>query len=166
MQYVLLISFFICNASFADEGISHRRLGTIQILAEEENQSTLFENVQNVSTLAGDNLLKARGVSLGETLKNEVGISSTSYGPTASRPIIRGLEGDRIRILQNGLGILDASGASQDHAVPIDPLLMDSVEIVRGPLSLLYCSTAVGGVINILTNRTHSQYEEGFHGAA
>lgn len=140
------------------------RLGTIEILADKDN-SSLFESVQNQTTLTGDELLKVRSVSLGETLKNEVGVTSTQYGPNASRPVIRGIDGDRIRILQNGLGVLDASGASQDHAVPIDPLLIDSVEIVRGPLSLLYGSSAVGGVINILTNRTHGEYEDGFYGA-
>ncbi len=155
---------FLLQTSLAEDVKEHRHLGKIIVLGEGD-QSSLFESVQNVTTLSGDKLLKVRGVSLGETLKNEVGVSSTSYGPIASRPVIRGLDGDRIRILQNGLGILDASGASQDHAVPIDPLLMDEVEIVRGPLSLLYGSSAIGGVVNILTNRTHTQYEGGFQGA-
>ncbi len=163
------IPFLIAlNVSFSfadDDPTHHHKLGRIIVL-DEEDQSTLFESVQNVTTLSGDDLLRVRATSLGETLKNEVGVSSTSYGPNASRPVIRGLDGDRVRILQNGLGILDASGASQDHAVSIDPLLMDGVEIVRGPLSLLYGSSAIGGVVNILTNRTHSQFEEGFHGAA
>jgi iron complex outermembrane recepter protein len=154
---------FLANAD--DDPTHHHKIGKIVVLGNAD-ESTLFENVQNVTTLSGDKLLKVRATSLGETLKNEVGISSTSYGPNASRPVIRGLDGDRIRILQNGLGVLDASGASQDHAVSIDPLLMDGVEIVRGPFSLLYGSSAIGGVVNILTNRTHSQYEEGFHGAA
>jgi iron complex outermembrane recepter protein len=129
------------------------------------NESSLFESVPTVSILSGDRLTKRLGVSLGETLSHEVGVSSSSYGPAASRPIIRGLDGDRIRILQNSLGILDASGASQDHAVSLDPLLMDKIEIVRGPLSLLYGSNALGGVVNILTNRTHDAYENGFSGA-
>lgn len=158
-----LIFFVLFENAFANEA-NRSHLGTIEILADKDN-SSLFESVQNQTTLTGDQLLKVRGVSLGETLKNEVGVTSTQYGPNASRPVIRGLDGDRIRILQNGLGVLDASGASQDHAVPIDPLLMDSVEIVRGPLSLLYGSSAVGGVVNVLTNRTHGDYEEGFYGA-
>ncbi|MCC6137592.1 MAG: TonB-dependent receptor [Bdellovibrionaceae bacterium] len=154
------------NLVFADDGPSHHhKMGKIVVLGDAD-QSTLFDNVQNVTTLSGDKLLRVRATSLGETLKNEVGVSSTSYGPNSSRPVIRGLDGDRIRILQNGLGVLDASGASQDHAVSIDPLLMDGVEIVRGPLSLLYGSSAIGGVVNILTNRTHGLFEEGLHGAA
>ena len=168
MLRVSLPFFIALNVSFSfadDDPSHHHKLGRIIVL-DEEDQSTLFESVQNVTTLSGDDLLRVRATSLGETLKNEVGVSSTSYGPNASRPVIRGLDGDRVRILQNGLGILDASGASQDHAVSVDPLLMDGVEIVRGPLSLLYGSSAIGGVVNILTNRTHSQFEEGFHGAA
>ncbi len=161
----IFIALNVTHSLAEDDPSHHHKLGRILVL-DEADKSTLFERVQNVTTLSGDSLLRVRATSLGETLKNEVGVSSTSYGPNASRPVIRGLDGDRIRILQNGLGILDASGASQDHAVSIDPLLMDGVEIVRGPLSLLYGSSAIGGVVNILTNRTHSQFEEGFHGAA
>ncbi len=157
------LSFSVAFAQSMDHTHKHT-LGKIEIIASAD-ESSLFDKVQNVTTLSGDELLKVRGNSLGETLKNEVGITSTSYGPNTSRPVIRGLDGERIRILQNGLGVLDASGASQDHAVPIDPLLMDSVEIVRGPLSLLYGSSAVGGVVNVITNRTHNQFEEGFHSA-
>lgn len=168
MLRLLLLSIVITQTAIAfadDDPTHHHKTGKIIVL-DQADESTLFESVQNVSTLSGDKLLKVRATSLGETLKNEVGVTSTSYGPNSSRPVIRGLDGDRIRILQNGLGVLDASGASQDHAVSIDPLLMDGVEIVRGPLSLLYGSSAIGGVVNILTNRTHGQFEEGFHGAA
>lgn len=153
------------HSALAHENNRSHNLDKIMVLGNFD-ESSLFDVVPNVTTLSGDKLLKKRGSSLGETLKNEVGVTSSGYGPNSSRPIIRGLDGDRIRILQNGLGVLDASGASQDHAVPIDPLMMDSIEIVRGPLSLLYGSSAIGGVVNILTNRTHEQYEEGFHGAA
>lgn len=143
---------------------SPHKLEHITVLGNYDD-SSLFDVVQNATTLTGDNLLKKQKSTLGETLRNEVGVTSSGYGPNASRPIIRGLDGDRIRILQNGLGVLDASGASQDHALPIDPLMMDNIEIVRGPLSLLYGSSAIGGVVNVITNRTHDHYDEGFHGA-
>lgn len=129
------------------------------------HKSSLLDQIPTVSTLEGDALLKRRATSLGETLKNEVGVNTTGYGPTASRPTIRGLDGDRIRILQNGIGVLDASGASQDHAVPVDPLTAEAIEIVRGPITLLYGSSAVGGVVNIRNSRIHEEVSEGMTGA-
>lgn len=143
----------------------HHEIQKIKVL-EGQQKNSLSDTITATSVISGDELMKKRGVSLGETLNQEVGVSSTSYGPAASRPIIRGLGGDRVRILQNGLGILDASGASQYHAISLDPLSMDKIEIIRGPLSLLYGSSALGDVINILTNRTHEQMEKGFSAAA
>lgn len=105
------------------------------------------------SVLAGERLLLRRAGSLGETLAAEPGISSTWFGPGASRPVIRGLGGDRIRILQGGIGTLDASVVSPDHAVALDPLLIERIEIVRGPATLLYGGSAIGGVVNVIDGR-------------
>lgn len=102
------------------------------------------------SVLAGQRLLLQRTATLGETLAGEPGISSTWFGPGASRPVIRGLGGDRVRILQGGVGTLDASVISPDHAVTLDPLLVDRIEIVRGPATLLYGGSAIGGVVNVI----------------
>lgn len=126
-----------------------------------KNESSLINFIPSVSQLKEKELLKRREVTLGETLKHEPGIQNTSYGPNAGRPIIRGLEGDRIRILQNGLGTLDASSQSVDHAIPVDMLTVDKLEVVRGPMSLLYGSSAVGGVVNIVNNRIHREFSEG-----
>lgn len=126
-----------------------------------KNESSLVNFIPSVSQLKEKELLKRREVTLGETLKHEPGIQNTSYGPNAGRPIIRGLEGDRIRILQNGLGTLDASSQSVDHAIPVDMLTVDKLEVVRGPMSLLYGSSAVGGVVNIVNNRIHREFSEG-----
>jgi len=111
------------------------------------------EQAQPVSVLSGQELLFRQQPSLGETVSTMPGVSSTYFGPGASRPVIRGLDGDRIRVLQNGLGTLDASAASPDHAVSIDPMIIDRVEVVRGPATLLYGPQAVGGVVNTLDNR-------------
>lgn len=124
-------------------------------------ESSLVNFIPAASQLKQKQLLKRREVTLGDTLKNEVGIQSSSFGPNASRPIIRGLEGDRIRVLQNGLGTLDASSQSVDHAIPIDTMTIDRVEVVRGPMALLYGSSAVGGVVNIVNNRIHREFSEG-----
>lgn len=126
-----------------------------------KEESSLSNFIPSASVMKEKTILKRRETSLGDTLKNEVGIQTTSFGPSSGRPIIRGLDGNRIRILQNGLGTLDASSQSLDHAIPIDTLTIDKVEIVRGPMSLLYGSSAVGGVVNIVNNRIHREYMEG-----
>ena len=94
---------------------------------------------------AGDALLLRSQGTLGETLDGTPGVSSSYFGPNASRPIIRGQEGDRIRILQNSGSSVDASGLSNDHAVPSDPVSMERIEVLRGPGALLYGGSAVGG---------------------
>ncbi|MES2526972.1 MAG: TonB-dependent receptor [Bdellovibrionota bacterium] len=124
-------------------------------------ESSLSSFIPSASVMKEKEILKRRESSLGDTLKNEVGIQTTSFGPSSGRPIIRGLDGNRIRVLQNGLGTLDASSQSLDHAIPIDTLTIDKVEIVRGPMSLLYGSSAVGGVVNIVNNRIHREYFDG-----
>lgn len=111
------------------------------------------EVVQPTSVLAGQKLTQQRQGTLGETLALEPGISSTSFGPGASRPVIRGLGGDRIRVLSGGIGTLDASVISPDHAISLDPLLIERIEIVRGPATLLYGGSAIGGVVNVIDAR-------------
>jgi len=127
--------------------------------------SDLFELVPPVSVLGGRELVRRRARTLGETLNELPGVSSTWFGPNASRPVIRGLDGDRIRILQNGLGMIDASSASVDHAVAADPLVIDRVEVVRGPAALLYGGSAVGGVVNVLDNRIPQESIQGPRGS-
>jgi iron complex outermembrane receptor protein len=114
---------------------------------------SLSELATPADVLSGEELHQRQESTLGETLSSEPGVSSTYFGPNASRPIIRGQGGDHIRILNNGIGPLDASAASPDHAVSIDPMNVKRVEIVRGPAALLYGPTAVGGAINVIDNR-------------
>jgi iron complex outermembrane recepter protein len=111
------------------------------------------EIAQPASVLGGRRLDVARQSSLGETLAGEPGVSSTYFGPGASRPVVRGMGSDRIRVLTSGVGTMDASVVSPDHAVSIDPLLIDRVELVRGPAALLYGGSAIGGVVNIIDSR-------------
>lgn len=114
---------------------------------------TLFEQAQPVSILTGENLELRLQPTLGETLNGEPGVSSTYFAPGASRPIIRGLGDDRIRVLQNGTSALDVSNVSPDHAVTTEPLTTESIEVVRGPATLLYGPNGVGGVVNVIDNR-------------
>jgi iron complex outermembrane receptor protein len=120
--------------------------------------------VSPTSTLYGDALTLRRADSLGETLNGLPGISTTTYGPMVGRPIIRGMDGDRIRLLQNGVASFDASSLSYDHAVPEDLLSVEHVEIVRGPAALLYGGNAIGGVVNTIDNRIPREPIKGITG--
>lgn len=112
-----------------------------------------FDLAQGTSVLVSDQLRRNIASTLGATLATTPGVNATYYGPGASRPIIRGLGGDRVRMLDNGVGSLDASNVSPDHNVSVEPLLVDRIEVLRGPATLLYGSSAVGGVVNVIDNR-------------
>jgi iron complex outermembrane receptor protein len=90
---------------------------------------------------------------IGEVIARQPGVSATSFSPGASRPVLRGMQGERIRVLTDGIGSIDVSNTSADHAVTIDPITAQRVEIIRGPASLLYGSSAIGGVVNVLDKR-------------
>ena len=113
---------------------------------------TAFDLAQGTSVLAGGELRRLAQTTLGETLATTPGVSSTYYGPGASRPVIRGLGGDRIRVLDNGVGALDASNVSPDHNTALEPLFASRIEVLRGPSTLLYGSSAVGGAVNVIDN--------------
>jgi iron complex outermembrane recepter protein len=112
---------------------------------------------QPSQALGGDRLSLQRAATLGQTLDGLPGVASTWFGPNASRPSIRGLDGDRVRLLDNSGASVDASSLSFDHAVAIDPLVVERVEVLRGPAALLYGGNATGGVVNTLDNRIPRQ---------
>ncbi|WER46175.1 TonB-dependent receptor [Cupriavidus sp. WKF15] len=127
--------------------------------------SELNDMVAPVSSLSGDALSLRQNSTLGETLDKLPGVSSSYFGPNASRPVIRGLDGDRIKVLQNGGSTVDASTLSYDHAVPVDPLVAERIEVVRGPAALMYGGNAIGGVVNVIDNRIPKEPIEGIGGA-
>ncbi|MEO8141599.1 MAG: TonB-dependent receptor [Sphingomicrobium sp.] len=116
-----------------------------------------------VSVLSGQELTSAIRPSLGDTLTRLPGVSASSFGPTASRPILRGLGGDRIRVLTDGIGSFDVSASSADHAVAINPLTADRIEVLRGPAALPFGSSAIGGVVNVIDSRIPRRSEEPLH---
>ena len=120
------------------------------------------ELAQSVTVVAGDELDRNRAATLGETLANQLGVSSSYFGAGASRPIIRGLAGARVQMLEDGIDTMDAATVSDDHAVTVEPLAADQIEIFRGPTTLLYGSGAVGGVINTVTTRVPGQRAGGW----
>lgn len=146
---------------FSTSAFAHTEELQVIEVGHGRHSSTLVDFIPSISKIEGKELINRREVTLGDTIKHEPGVQSTSFGPNAGRPIIRGLDGDRIRILQNGLGTLDASSQSADHALPIDTLTIDKVEIVRGPTALLYGSSAVGGVVNVINSRIHKEFTPG-----
>ena len=124
------------------------------------------ESVIAASVLTADELAARSASSIGELLRTEPGLSSTFFGPAASRPIIRGLGGDRVSVLDAGIGSIDASSVSDDHAVAVEPATAERVEIVRGAASLFYGSSAAGGVVNVFDGRMPSTVpESGVDGA-
>ena len=119
-----------------------------------------------VSILSGRELSLKRESTLGDTLNGIPGVAATHFGPNASRPVIRGLDAERVRIMQNGVGVLDASSLSFDHAVTIDPLVIEQIDVVRGPAALLYGGSAVGGVVNAIDHRIPTESVTGVIGRA
>lgn len=109
--------------------------------------------LQGTSVVTGETLQRELRPTIGETLARQPGVSATSFGPNASRPILRGFQGERIRVLTDGIGSIDVSNTSVDHPVVIDPLLADRIEVLRGPSALLFGSSAIGGVVNVIDKR-------------
>lgn len=106
-----------------------------------------------VAVIAGEELDTKKAATLGETVAREVGVQSSFFGAGVGRPIIRGQEGARVQVLEGGIGSLDASTVSADHAVSIEPFLADQIEILKGPSTLLYGSGAIGGAVNVVDGR-------------
>ncbi|MBX9636610.1 MAG: TonB-dependent receptor, partial [Nitrosomonas sp.] len=107
----------------------------------------------NTSTLKGRSLRLQQGNTLGQTLNEELGVSNASFGPGVGIPVIRGLTGSRVRILQNGIGTHDATSLSPDHAVAIDPLFAEEIRIMRGPEIVRYGGNAIGGIVDVNDHR-------------
>lgn len=124
------------------------------------------EIAQPASVLSGDRLTLRLAPTLGETLDGLPGVASTWFGPNSNRPTIRGMDGDRVRLLDNAGASVDASNLSYDHAVALDPLAVERIEVLRGPASLLYGGNATGGVVNTIDNRIPRSALDGLGGRA
>jgi iron complex outermembrane receptor protein len=125
-----------------------------------------FDSYQPTAVLAGQDLLKQLGTTVGATLSTQPGVAERSMGPGPSRPVIRGLDGDRVLILEDGQRVGDLSSQSSDHGVPINPANASRIEVVRGPATLLYGSNAIGGLVNIISDTIPTQRVTGTHGSA
>ncbi len=123
---------------------------------------TLYQPAQAFSP---EDIQRRATVSLGELLDWEPGLTMRSLGSVPARPVIRGMDGDRVLVLDNGERIGDLSEITPDHSIAMDPMSADRVEVVRGPASLLYGSSALGGVINVFTDDTPRMWSKGTSGA-
>ena len=119
---------------------------------------------QAVASLDGDQLREHAASTLGETLNGLPGVSSASFGPGVGLPVIRGQSDNRVKVMQDSIGTMDASAASPDHAVSAEALLASRIEVLRGPAALRYGSGAIGGVVNVLDNRIPEQLPDGVEG--
>lgn len=143
---------FTANAQTPDQGGYHERISN-EIVVTALLPRTQTDVLAGVSVITGEKLERDLRGTIGETLARQPGVSSTSFGPNASRPILRGLQGERVRVLTDGIGSFDVSNTSVDHAVAINPLTADRIEVLRGPAALLYGSSAIGGVVNVIDAR-------------
>ncbi len=129
------------------------RLGGIKeqvtVTASGAEQST-FDAFQSVVTLGTNEIAQRNPISIGEVLEREPGVAKRSFGPGTARPVIRGFDGDRVLVLQNGVRVGSIGSSSGDHGEPIDPLSVERLEVVKGPATLLWGSNAIGGVVNAL----------------
>jgi len=147
--YKTILSASIYGMIFSTAKAQTSNLEITATGSQEATQSILTPT----KVLQGDELLNKLGTTLGATLANELGVSATGYGAGSSRPVIRGLEGSRVQILQNGLSVGDVSNISQDHAVGNNMQNAHQVEILRGAAALLYGSGSSGGLVNVVNDR-------------
>ena len=129
----------------------------VTVSANGTEQST-FDAIASVNSVDSNKIIERAAVGLGEVLDNESGVSKRSFGPGNSRPVIRGFDGDRVKVTTDGVSVGSLASQSGDHSEPIDTLALERIEVVKGPATLLYGSSAIGGVVNAI-----SGHDEGVH---
>lgn len=152
MLSVLMISHVQAEEQVTEEGL---QLDKVVISAHSFDQGQ-DEMSQPASLLNGEDLIRQRSNNLGETLSTQVGIHNSSYGLAVGRPVIRGMSGARVKVLQGGIDSLDASTVSPDHGVNVDIHSANKIEVLRGPATIMYGSGAFGGVVNVVDERIPS----------
>lgn len=137
-----------------------------QLVVKAPRTQAASKAARPVTVLSTDELQSKLGTTIGDTLKNEPGITSQSFGPGVGTPVIRGQSGARVRVMQNSLGNNDVSSLSPDHANGVEPILVERVDVLRGPSTLLYGSGAIGGIVNVIDNRIPEQLPDKLLGGA
>lgn len=152
MKKFIPLLFIVSHAAVADKV---QELDTLVVSAPVTTETS--KSAKPVTVLKGDALQTKIGTTIGDTLKNELGITSQSFGAGVGSPVIRGQAGPRVQVLQNSLGNNDAASLSPDHANGVEPILAERIEVLRGPSTLLYGNGAIGGIVNVLDNRIPEQ---------
>ena len=151
--HLLTLTFGLCLAAFevfADQEHHGYEIEEVVVTAHPLSADGL---AQPVDELRGEELDRKIADSIGATVAREPGIHSSSFGPAVGRPVIHGLDGARVRIMEDHVDTMDVSTASADHAVSVDPFIANEIEILKGPATLLYGSGAIGGVVDVHTGR-------------
>ncbi|MGB3625781.1 MAG: TonB-dependent receptor, partial [Henriciella sp.] len=139
----------IAQSASTDETEGPERLSTVIVSGVGPERET-DEMIGNASSVSRDEIVEQLQASLGNTLDSQPGVSTTHFGQAASRPVLRGLGAERVLVLTNGIGVIDASAASPDHQVASDGIDAEKIEILRGPAALAYGGQAIGGVVNVI----------------
>lgn len=167
-RHLLAWAVLLCLAGVAPQVFAQADASLPEVTVSSSGlQMGASEMTQPVSVLEGDELVRRREATLGETLEGEPGITGSHFGAGASRPVIRGMDGARVRVLSDGSQLQDASTVSPDHAVVSEPMLATQIEVLRGPSALVYGAGAVGGVVNVLDGKVPTAVpEKGYEGSA
>ena len=153
------------DTTHVDLVIGHESLHVEGILVEGERTSPVSPLQTPEVVFSGSKLRQNLSRTIAETIDYEPGIAQRSMGPAPSRPVLRGLGGDRLLMVEDGERTGDLSGSSSDHAVAIEPMTTERIEIVRGPRTLLYGSNALAGVVNVVRGYVPSERPDGFGGS-
>jgi iron complex outermembrane receptor protein len=148
------------TADFRLDIVSLREQVTITASGAEQS---VFDAFQSVNSVGSTRITERAATSIGEVLEHETGVAKRSFGPGTARPVIRGFDGDRVLVLQDGVRSGSLGSQSGDHGEPIDPQSAERIEVVKGPGTLLYGSNAIGGVVNVINNDENDAHE-GFRG--
>ena len=135
-----------------------------EVVSVSPDARSQFDSYQPTTVLAGQDLAKQLGGTIGATLATQPGVAERSFGPGPSRPVIRGLDGDRVLILDDGQRVGDLSSQSGDHGVVVNPTGAAKIEVVRGPATLLYGSNAIGGLVNVISDTIPTTRVNGVRG--
>jgi len=157
-----LLGFVAVAVLIPGTALAQDTTGDEEVVVTAPLEGSRIESLQGAQVLRRDDIIATLNGGLGDTLDAQPGIATTFFGAGASRPIIRGLGEDRVRVLQNGIGTIDASTASPDHAVTSDGLDAERIEILRGSAALAYGGNAIGGVVNVLDQSIPTRAIDGF----